>query len=51
MSTFSVRSLRLAGWLLLGALGSAQAQQYADPPDRVARLSDSTGEVSYSPAG
>jgi hypothetical protein len=51
MSTFSVRSLRLTGWLLLGVLGSAHAQQYADPPDRVARLSDSTGDVSYSPAG
>ena len=24
---------------------------YADPPERVARLSDNRGEVSYSPAG
>ncbi len=40
----------LAGWLL-AAVGAVHAQQYADPPSRVARLSDSSGSVSYSPAG
>jgi|GEM_PF-3932072 len=34
------------------SLGLAMtAQAYGDPPGRVARLSDSRGEVSYSPSG
>jgi hypothetical protein len=44
--------LAIASWLVLsvGAIPAAQAA-YSDPSGRVARLSDSSGEVSYSPAG
>ena len=54
---FAPRLLSLVGTLLVGSLAlslglvsSAQAA-YGDPPGRVARLSDSRGDVSYSPAG
>jgi len=49
MSTPS-RVLALAGLLLLCAVSVARADD-VDPPERVARLSDTQGDVSYSPAG
>ena len=46
------RLLALAGGLLLFLLVAPLAHAaFADPPGRVARLSDNMGEVSYSPAG
>ena len=55
--TIASRSLVLVGTKFLGTMAfslgiiaSAQAA-YRDPPGRVARLSDSRGNVSYSPAG
>jgi len=41
----------LLGVLLLGMLSPGFAQYGGDPSGRVARLSDSAGSVSYSPAG
>ncbi|MGE4072841.1 MAG: DUF6600 domain-containing protein [Lysobacterales bacterium] len=50
--SMSTRLLAFAGSLLLALSASSTAQAaYADPPGRVARISDSRGEVSYSPAG
>jgi hypothetical protein len=46
----SLGGLRLPMILLCTALGTAQAQD-ADPPGRVARLSDAEGSVSLQPAG
>ena len=46
------RSIALAGVVLLSLFTAAAAgAAYADPPERVARLSHTQGEVSYSPAG
>ena len=47
------RILTLASVLLLslGATALASAASFYDPPGRVARVSDSRGDISYSPAG
>jgi hypothetical protein len=46
------RIFALTGMLLfLLVAASAKSAVYADPPGRVAHLSDTQGEVSYSPAG
>lgn len=47
------RILTLASVLLLslGASALASAASFYDPPGRVARVSDSRGDISYSPAG
>ncbi len=46
------RPLALITLLLLSVCAaSATAANYYDPPGRVARLSNTQGELSYSPAG
>ena len=46
------RLLAVTGMLLFSLFTvSAQSASFADPPGRVANLSDSQGAVSYSPAG
>jgi len=46
------RSIALSGLLLFSlCTASVAGAAYADPPERVARLSHTQGEVSYSPAG
>lgn len=49
----SSRIVTLASLLLisLGASALASAASFYDPPGRVARVSDSRGDISYSPAG
>ena len=46
------RLIAFSGLLLLSlCTASAASAAYADPPERVARLSHTQGEISYSPAG
>ncbi len=46
------RLLAVTGMLIFSLVtGSAHSASFADPPGRVANLSDTQGAVSYSPAG